>query len=80
MEKSSLNQDNTCVEIETLREPSISVSSELAEHNFSAKQFPSLDLKTAYHSIKCNSKFCKVNKPLPFELKGSRTQQPYIEL
>ena len=63
-------QDNTCVEIETLREVCIPVLSELVQHNFSVKLFPSLDLKTAYHSIKCNSKFCKVNKPLPFGLKG----------
>ena len=73
MEKSYQNKDNSPVVIETLREASISAPSQLAQHNFSAKQFLLLDLKTTYHSIKCDSKFCNNNnKSLPFGLKRSK--------
>ena len=64
-----MNQDNSSVEIETLREATILDTPQIVQHNLSAKQVAILDLKTAYHSIKCNSNLCMINKPLPFGLK-----------
>ena len=69
MENIASNQDNPSNVTVTLMAARVSVLPGTIQQRFVADEFASLDLKTAYHTIKLNSEYYMADKPLPFGLK-----------
>ena len=69
MEDKASNQDNPSNVTVTLAAARVSVLPRTIQQRFVADEFASLDLKTAYFTIKSNSEYYVADKPLPFQLK-----------
>ena len=69
MEDIASNQDNPSNVTVTLTAARESVLPGTIQQRFVADEFASLDLKTAYFTIKLNSEYYLADKPLPFGLK-----------
>ena len=69
MEDIPSNQDNPSNVTVRLMVARVSVLPGTIQQRFVADEFASLDLKTAYYTIKLNSEYYVADKPLPFGLK-----------
>ena len=69
MEDIASNRDNPSNVTVTLTAARESVLPRTIQQRFVADEFASLDLKTAYFTIKLNSEYYLADKPLPFGLK-----------
>ena len=69
MEDIASDQDNPSNVTVTLTAARVSVLPRTIQQIFVANEFASLDLKTAYYTIKLNSEYYVADNPLPFGLK-----------
>ena len=69
MEDIASNQDNPSNVTVTSMAARVSVLPRTIQQRFVVNEFASLDLKTAYYTIKVNSEYYVADKPLPFGLK-----------